>query len=314
MFIRSAMGVPFGVSLMATAAAAHNVGCLAGDAVTATWSGDGHRHEATILSINLDDTITVKFDSKTKGWEQVPWEGVLVEEEVCTRPQLCSVGDKVKAKAVPGKHDGPDDDQERWGATILSISSDGTITVKWSDPDPDQSKTASMSWDRVEKNHIVCYVPPPVTPAPAPAPAPPGSISSAESGKCLAAPYPPKSGDYLFLWDCDGGAEQKWAWQDYKLYWDGGPVWTMCVDVPFGDTTNGNQLWVWECSGLPQQQWSWYEDTSAIFLGEAGASKCMDLRNGNSDNGAALQIWDCTNFDTMNQMWKYTASSETQVI
>lgn len=307
--IRSAMGMALSVILMSTSSTAHNVGCLAGDEVDAVWSGDGHHHRATIYSINLDDTITVHWDEKEKNPEQVPWDGVLLDDEVCSRPQECFVGDVVKAVA--------DDHGERWKATIQSIASDGTMTVKWDDPDPDEAKTAQLRWDRVEKNNIVCAPPsPPPSPPPPPPSPPPGSIVSTLSGKCLSLPsVTAVNGDYLLTWDCDGSAGQKWAWDDYVIYWDGGLVWTHCLDVPGGDTTNGNGLWIWQCLGLPQQQWSRDAATGSIFLGEGSKSTCIDLRNGGVDAGTAVQIWDCADgYSNMNQMWELGSSSEAQFI
>jgi len=69
-----------------------------------------------------------------------------------------------------------------------------------------------------------------------------------------------------------------------------------CLDVPFGDPSNGNQLVMWECNGYPWQQWTIEPDHTIRSLG-----KCLDVQWSGTGDGTNVQLWDCNG--TAAQQW-----------
>ena len=78
---------------------------------------------------------------------------------------------------------------------------------------------------------------------------------SNDPGKCIDLPGgDAKNGNYLWLWECNGDASQKWSLDDGQIKLTSNP--TFCVDLPGSDVSNGNRLWLWECNGGANQQWT----------------------------------------------------------
>ena len=64
-----------------------------------------------------------------------------------------------------------------------------------------------------------------------------------------------RAGDELVLWQCNGGANQRWRWNSNRLVGING----LCADLKGGDGHwFGNQpAIVWQCSGASNQTWYW---------------------------------------------------------
>lgn len=137
--------------------------------------------------------------------------------------------------------------------------------------------------------------PSPTPPSPSPSPAPPGALVSRSGGRCLDLPGGDTSdGNPLWVWDCDGGDNQKWAWNGLQIQYDGTATWTHCVDVPGGSLDEGVQLQIWQCLGLPQQNWGYDSGEGSVYSYNSlsDASMCMRLADPNS-NGAPVLLAGC---------------------
>jgi hypothetical protein len=114
-------------------------------------------------------------------------------------------------------------------------------------------------------------------------------------GKCLDVAWASRDdGAEIQLWDCNGGAQEAWAYAGGMLsvYGD------KCLDVKDGVDQNGARLQIWDCTpGNANQQW--------VRRGNAwewaGHGKCLDVPGGITQAGTRLQIWDC--LDNANQQW-----------
>jgi alpha-galactosidase len=72
-------------------------------------------------------------------------------------------------------------------------------------------------------------------------------------GKCLDAPLGAVRGNAVTLFDCNGGANQQWAFNaDGSIRGvDSG----LCLDVTGNSTSNGTLVEVWTCTGAANQRW-----------------------------------------------------------
>lgn len=81
----------------------------------------------------------------------------------------------------------------------------------------------------------------------------------------------------------------------------------MCLDLPFGDTTDGTDLWVWGCqtdqAQMAAQTW---------VIGHNGEfrvkGKCLDVEGPSRADGADAQIWTCE--DVPQQKFNFTVAGE----
>jgi hypothetical protein len=122
-------------------------------------------------------------------------------------------------------------------------------------------------------------------------------------GKCLdATDGGTGNGTRIQLWDCHGGANQRW-----QLHADGtlvNPASRRCLDAVDGRIAeNGTALQLWDCHGDPNQRWVLPPPTSAI-TGLAG--KCLDAAGNAWRDGTAAQLYTCN--QTAAQAW--TASAD----
>jgi hypothetical protein len=115
------------------------------------------------------------------------------------------------------------------------------------------------------------------------------------TGKCVDVPAGNGvDGQYLIIWDCNGGNNQNWTFPGDGTIRDYG----LCMDVAWGSTADGAVVQLANCSGNPAQQWVL---TAAGDLVNPQANKCLDVKDWNSANGARLQTWTCTGGS--NQKW-----------
>jgi hypothetical protein len=103
------------------------------------------------------------------------------------------------------------------------------------------------------------------------------------------------NGTRVILWDCHGGANQRFTHTGGQLRVYG----SKCLDVDSGRDVNGGVVHLWDCqSGNGNQQWVRVEDRWQW----AGHNKCLDVTEGQFTNGTRIQIWDCTPGNN-NQRW-----------
>jgi hypothetical protein len=130
------------------------------------------------------------------------------------------------------------------------------------------------------------------------------------NGKCLdilGADFDArKNGGRVYLWDCHGGKNQRWWFENGALTNSGGK----CLDVSSADfdgRKNGGLIQVWECTGSANQKWSLKRNSLV-----SGNGLCLDVHRPDFDsraNNAKVQLWECN--DAQNQRWdKYEYSKD----
>lgn len=128
---------------------------------------------------------------------------------------------------------------------------------------------------------------------------------------CLdAGDYLHDQGEQLFLWECNGRAQQTWGFDSkmktvYLSQSLGSrnlshPDASLCLDVAGKSSKPGAHVDVWPCSGLWNQQF-WVAPGYAPIAHWEDSSLCIDLPGGKIYNGAPLQIWHCNKLTS--QMW-----------
>ncbi len=131
-----------------------------------------------------------------------------------------------------------------------------------------------------------------------------------ENSKCLdivGADFDSrKNGGRVQLWDCNGGKNQRWWFENGALVNAGGK----CLDVhnsDFDGRKNGSRVQVWECTGAANQKWTTKRDNLI-----SGNGLCLDVHRPDFDsraNGAKIQLWECNS--AKNQQWeKYVYSQD----
>jgi hypothetical protein len=145
----------------------------------------------------------------------------------------------------------------------------------------------------------------PVTGTPATQPRTLGSVSigltttsslvSAASNRCMDDPgASTTNGTQIDIWDCGGGANQKWTPTSGNAL----TVLGKCLDASGGGTTPGTKVIIYACSGSANQQWIFKADGS---IQGVPSGLCLDVTGGATTNGTKLQLWTCTG--AANQRW-----------
>ncbi len=131
-----------------------------------------------------------------------------------------------------------------------------------------------------------------------PGPNPPGAATTVKSnwnGKCIDVPNSNfNDGQQLSVWDCHGGANQKFEFVNGTLRTQN----NKCMDVAWGSRDNGAAIQLVTCNGNPAQQ---FVLNNAGDLVNPQADKCVDIAGWNGNNGALLHQWQCTG--GANQKW-----------
>ncbi|MET8506364.1 RICIN domain-containing protein [Streptomyces sp. NPDC004787] len=126
-------------------------------------------------------------------------------------------------------------------------------------------------------------------------------------GKCLeVADWRRDAGAPVRLWDCTGGANQKWMkFYENDPMKDTGVVWWvnlnsgMCLEIADWRTDNGAPARQWDCHWGANQQWTGNYTISAPF--DYAPGKCLEIADWRTDNGAPARLWDC--HYGANQQW-----------
>jgi hypothetical protein len=123
-----------------------------------------------------------------------------------------------------------------------------------------------------------------------------GVLRGSGSNRCLDVPNASTAnGTLLDIWDCNGGANQQWAYLsngELQVYA------SKCLDVPNHATAAGTRVEIWDCNGGTNQQWNLNSDGTVVGR-ESGL--CLDVTGAGTANGTAVEIWTCNG--AANQKW-----------
>jgi len=123
-----------------------------------------------------------------------------------------------------------------------------------------------------------------------------GVLRGSGSNRCLDVPnVSTANGSLLDIWDCNGGANQQWAYLsngELQVYG------SKCLDVPNHATAAGTRVEIWDCNGGTNQQWNLNSDGTVVGR-ESGL--CLDVTGAGTANGTAVEIWTCNG--AANQKW-----------
>ncbi|MEV0570794.1 ricin-type beta-trefoil lectin domain protein [Dactylosporangium sp. NPDC050588] len=119
------------------------------------------------------------------------------------------------------------------------------------------------------------------------------TLVSAASGRCLDVPNgSTTNGTQPVIWDCNGGANQRWTVSGTTLQALG-----KCLDAPL-NATAGAKAQLWDCNGGTNQQWTLNAD--GTVRGTA-SGLCLDVDHNLTANGTVVLLWTCT--AAANQRW-----------
>jgi alpha-galactosidase len=119
------------------------------------------------------------------------------------------------------------------------------------------------------------------------------TLVSAASGRCLDVPDGnTANGTQPVIWDCNGGANQRWTLAGAALQALG-----KCLDAPT-NATAGAKAQLWDCNGGSNQQWTLNADGT---IRGAQSGLCLDVDHNLTANGTVVLLWTCT--ASANQRW-----------
>ena len=122
-----------------------------------------------------------------------------------------------------------------------------------------------------------------------------GIIKGAQSSRCVDVPGGNHtSGVRPALWDCNGGANQRWTADGTQLKDSAG----LCLTVAGNGTADGAAVQISTCNGATGQQWT-VNSSGTIVNPPSG--KCLDATAQGTVNGTLLAIWTCNG--GANQRW-----------
>jgi ricin-type beta-trefoil lectin protein/glycosyl hydrolase family 141 len=102
------------------------------------------------------------------------------------------------------------------------------------------------------------------------------------------------NGTQARLWDCQGGANQRWSLTSGKQLVVSGK----CLDASGQGTANGTAAIIWDCHTGTNQQWNVNSDGTITGV-QSGL--CLDAGGNGTANGTLLQLWSC--HGGTNQQW-----------
>jgi hypothetical protein len=121
-------------------------------------------------------------------------------------------------------------------------------------------------------------------------------IAGQQSGRCVDVPNSTTAnGTQVQLWDCHGGANQRWTFTGGRQLTVYG---NKCLDANGQGTSNGTAAIIWDCNGQPNQQWN-LNANGTITGVQSGL--CLDAAGLGTANGTRIQLWTC--HGGTNQQW-----------
>jgi len=119
------------------------------------------------------------------------------------------------------------------------------------------------------------------------------TLVSVASGRCLDVPQSnTTNGTQPIIWDCNGGANQRWTVNGQNLQALG-----KCLDAPT-NATAGSKVQIWDCNGGANQRWN-LNTNGTISSAQSGL--CLDVKGNATANGTLVILWTCT--AAANQRW-----------
>ncbi len=121
-------------------------------------------------------------------------------------------------------------------------------------------------------------------------------IAGTQSGRCLdVAGAATANGTQIQLWDCHGGANQRWTYSAGKQLTVYG---NKCLDAYGQGTANGTRVIIWDCNGQANQQWN-LNANGTVSSVQSGL--CVDAAGYGTANGTLIHLWAC--HGGTNQQW-----------
>jgi hypothetical protein len=122
-------------------------------------------------------------------------------------------------------------------------------------------------------------------------------VVGGQSGRCLDVPNGvTTNGTQVQLYDCWGGAPQRWTYTSAKQLQVNGS--NKCLDANNQGTANGTAAVVWDCNGQTNQQWN-VNSNGTITGVQSGL--CLDANAKATANGTKIILWACNGGS--NQQW-----------
>jgi beta-galactosidase len=123
-----------------------------------------------------------------------------------------------------------------------------------------------------------------------------GALVGTASGRCLDVPNSTTTnGSQVQLWDCTGGANQRWSYTANRQLMVYG---NKCLDAHGQGTANGTAVAIWDCNGGTNQQWNLNANGSITGV-QSGL--CLDADGAGTANGTRVILWSC--HGGVNQQW-----------
>ena len=137
---------------------------------------------------------------------------------------------------------------------------------------------------------------PPTSPPPTSPPPGGQQIVGQQSGRCIDInASTTTNGTQAQLWDCNGGANQRWTYTSGKQVMVYG---NKCLDASGQGAGSGTPVVIWDCTGQSNQQWNL--NANGTITG-AQSGLCLDATGANTANGTKIELWSCTGGS--NQRW-----------
>jgi hypothetical protein len=181
------------------------------------------------------------------------------------------------------------------GAILLGIGGDNSISAAGTFYEGvlTTGYPSNATEDAVQANITAArYAPAPLGPT--------STVRAAGAGnKCLDVNgNTTTAGTQLQIWDCNGGANQRWtrAGSGALTVYENNNI--RCADAYGAGTSNGTQVVIWNCNGQANQQWRF--NTNGTITG-VQSGLCLEVAGAGTGNGAKVQLWTCTG--AANQRW-----------
>jgi outer membrane protein assembly factor BamB len=177
------------------------------------------------------------------------------------------------------------------GASLYTYYGSGTF---WGPP----SVAEGMLFEGNQNGQLLAFAPGSggTTPTPTPTSGGGSVLRAVASNRCLDVPGAATANSTLLnIWDCNGGANQKWASLsngELQVYGN------KCLDVPGFSTTPGTRVEIYDCNDGTNQQWTL--NSNGTVVGR-GSGLCLDVVAKGTANGTAVDIWTCNGGS--NQNW-----------
>ncbi|MFE9425296.1 non-reducing end alpha-L-arabinofuranosidase family hydrolase [Kitasatospora sp. NPDC006697] len=124
-----------------------------------------------------------------------------------------------------------------------------------------------------------------------------GAIKGVASGRCVdISGFSTANDTQAQLWDCNGGANQRWKYTDARQLMVYGQK---CLAARGKGTANSTAVVIDSCTGGADQQWNLNADGS---ISGVQSGLCLDAVGAGTANGTGIQLYTCWSGGT-NQKW-----------